>query len=98
MPSPQTAGLPSVIVSDTSSPVLSATACCWLPTTAVPARPSTRTATVVPPNVAGTRITALSDVGFSGRGGLGRTSGANAGAPLAVVAENASLVSDSDAW
>jgi hypothetical protein len=92
------AGSPSVKVNDTTSPVLSATACCWLPATVVPARPSTRTVTVVPPNAAGTRITALSDVGFSGREGLGKTSGANAGAPLAVVAENASAVSESDAW
>ncbi|MEO5767706.1 MAG: hypothetical protein ABIS92_05090 [Polyangia bacterium] len=92
MLSPQIAGAPSV--SDTSARTLArmVTAFWSLPKMPAPARPSTRTTTVLPTTAPGSRMTAVSTPEVSGRGCLGRVPGVNAAA-LPTVPEKASAVS-----
>jgi hypothetical protein len=78
-PSPQIAGSPSVKVSFTSWPARTTTACWSLPTMTSPARPSTRTSTVVSARASGSSRTAVSSPLVRGRGGFGKDPGGNAG-------------------
>ncbi|MEP6652413.1 MAG: hypothetical protein ABJA82_03590 [Myxococcales bacterium] len=93
MLSPQIAGAPRV--RDTSARTLArmVTGCWSLATTVAPARPSTRSTTVLPATAPGSRMTAVSTPEVvSGRGSLGRVPGANAAVPP-TVPEKASVVS-----
>jgi hypothetical protein len=81
--SPQIAGAPRVSVTATSCAALITTGCWSVPTTVASARPSTRTATVVPSSASGSRIAAVSWPLASARGGSGSVPGAKAGAPPA---------------
>jgi hypothetical protein len=92
VPSPQIAGAPSVNVTAVSSPRRTTTGCCSLAAIVAPARPSTRSRTVVPATASGSSTTAVSWPLVSGRGGSGSEPGAKAGASP-TVPEMASAVS-----
>jgi len=92
MPSPQIAGAPRVRVALTIWPATTATSCCSLPTTVIPARPSTRKRTDVPASAGGSTMVAVSWPLVSGRGGSGSVPGSKAGEPSLVVPEIASTV------
>lgn len=92
-PSPHTAGAPRVSVTSTRCMGRTATgACCPLADTFVPARPSTRTVTVFPSRLAGSRMIAVSRPLVSALAGLGSVSVGNASAS-AEITEIASAVS-----
>jgi hypothetical protein len=86
------AGAPSVKIALTIWPATTATGCCSLPTTVIPARPSTRSRTVVPASVGGRTTVAVSWPLVSGRGGSGSVPGEKAGEPSLAVPEIASTV------
>jgi hypothetical protein len=94
--SPQMAGGPSVTTTSTNRPACTITDVCSEPTTAEPARPSTRTITVWPASASASRIVAVSVPDVSGRGGLGSVPVGNAVFPSEVNPDSPSVVSCSE--